>query len=465
MSSEAPVSVGDVVAGKYKILRVLGSGGMGVVVQAEHLELGQSVALKFLRPGTVDTAAAERFVREARAAVRIRSEHVARVIDVGRIDESTPFMVMEYLDGRDLGQLIASDAPVAIPRAVGCVLEACEAIAEAHALGIVHRDLKPSNIFVSSRADGTPIVKVLDFGISKAIDGDEPVDVALTNTGVILGSPLYMSPEQLRNMRAVDTRTDIWSLGIILHELLTSRHAFEADSMPTLCAMIAADPPRPLRSLRPDAPEELEEVITRCLQKEPADRYRTVADFARALLPFAGPEGSTSVDRIVRVIVGSADTAISLSHPPARSQTTRASARRRKIAIASLVAIASLGIVLGAIGLFGPAARGPRTDPSALLVTSPATREREDREREGNARDLTPVSSAVTLSAVQPAATSSSSASSASPVAAPAASSGSAHPSLRARPRASSAAASSSSNVRASHPRSGEPLDPLVDQR
>ena len=316
MGSEAPVKLGDVVSGKYKVTRFLGAGGMGVVVGAEHLELGQPVALKFLHAtGVADAGASERFLREARAAARIRSEHVARVLDVARDDAGTPFMVMECLEGRDLGQIIREEAPLEIARAIGYLLQACEAIAVAHSIGIVHRDLKPSNIFVTSRADGSPLVKVLDFGISKAVETNAPM--SLTSTGEILGSPIYMSPEQLRNTRGVDRRTDIWSLGTVLYELLTKQHPFEADSMPTLCAMIAADAPKLLREVRPDAPAALEAVVMRCLEKLPAGRFGSVSDFASALSPFGGPDALAAVGRIARISAGSEATAASAVVTPA----------------------------------------------------------------------------------------------------------------------------------------------------
>ncbi len=456
MNTEPPVAIGDIVADKYRIVGLLGAGGMGVVMQAEHLELGQMVALKFLRAGTsADVAAGERFLREARAAVRIRSEHVARVLDVGRLDNGTPYMVMEYLEGRDLGQVIASDAPVPVAVGVGYILQACEALAEAHVAGLVHRDLKPTNVFVTARADGSALVKVLDFGISKAMETGGGAELALTTTGVILGSPLYMSPEQLRSTRAVDTRTDIWSLGIVLHELLTSRHAFEADSMPTLCAMIAADPPKPLRSLRPDAPAGLEEAISRCLQKEPADRFGSVADLARALLPFAGPEGLVSVERIVRVMVGSSATAVSPMRLTPAPRGARTLARRRGLG----VGIVLLAALLGA----GLAIRLPkRASGDAISNTKAAS------QPSASSTAVTPYSLSVALPSASASAGSlpiPSAAPSPPPLA-------TASPRLAPIPTTPSRArgipyspTSPPSPSATSHSAPGEPLDPLVDQR
>jgi serine/threonine protein kinase len=191
---------------------------MGVVVAARHVQLEQRVAIKFLRRGAGhESTAVERFLREARAAVALSSDHVARVLDVGTLESGEPFIVMEYLDGVDLGQVLDQKGPLPIPEAVDSVLQACEAIAEAHSLGIVHRDLKPSNLFRNNRRDGTTIVKVLDFGISKSADFNiAKSEKNLTASGLVMGSPGYMSPEQVRNARTVDVRTDVWALGVIL---------------------------------------------------------------------------------------------------------------------------------------------------------------------------------------------------------------------------------------------------------
>jgi serine/threonine-protein kinase len=247
--------------------------------------------------------AVARFAREARAAVKIKSEHVARVTDVGTLETGCPYMVMEYLHGRDLAQLVQDQGPLPIEQAVDCLLQACEAIAEAHALGIVHRDLKPSNLFLIHRADGSACIKVLDFGISKTtgMAGSGP-DLGMTRTTAVMGSPLYMSPEQMASARNVDVRTDIWALGAILYELCTGQVPFAADTMPQLCAMVLQEPAPPIRNRLPLAPEGLENAILRCLEKTPSNRYQNVAEFAAALLPFGPRWGSASVERISRVL-------------------------------------------------------------------------------------------------------------------------------------------------------------------
>ena len=304
MDPSLEVKPGEVLAGKYRIERVLGQGGMGVVVLATHLHLDERVAIKFLLQSALGVPeSVARFAREARSAVKIKSEHVARVIDVGTLETGCPYMVMEYLHGRDLAQLVLEQGPLSIEHAVDFVLQACEAIAEAHALGIVHRDLKPSNLFLIHRADGSPCVKVLDFGISKTtgMAGSGP-DLGMTRTTAVMGSPLYMSPEQMASSRNVDVRTDIWALGAILFELCTGQVPFAADTMPQLCAMVLQEPAPPLRNKLPLAPEGLEAAILRCLEKTPTNRYANVAELANALLPFAPRLGRTSVERISRVL-------------------------------------------------------------------------------------------------------------------------------------------------------------------
>ncbi|MGK3993158.1 serine/threonine-protein kinase [Sorangium sp. So ce1024] len=305
MTSTAPthdeadglVREGQVIAGKYRVERVLGAGGMGVVVAATHLQLEERVAIKLLLPSAArSTTMAERFVREARAAVKVKSEHVARVTDVGTLESGTPYMVMEYLSGSDLSDALHAGGPMPPDAAVEYVLQACEALAEAHAAGIVHRDLKPANLFLTRRADGSPCVKVLDFGISKvAPSGSDP---RITDTKAVMGSPLYMSPEQLKSSRDVDARTDIWSLGVILFELLTGAPPFDGATMPQLCVAIMQAAPRPIASFRADVPPGLEAVILRCLEKAPERRFRDVGELASALAPFASARARVSVERI-----------------------------------------------------------------------------------------------------------------------------------------------------------------------
>jgi serine/threonine-protein kinase len=293
-------AVGDVIAEKYRVERVIGMGGMGVVLAVRHLTLGELYAMKFLLPGaSQDREAVERFMREAKAAVRIKSEHIARVSDVGQIPGASPYIVMEYLQGADLGKYIDQAGIQDIATACDFLIQACAGLAEAHALGIVHRDLKPSNLFLTHRSDGTPLVKVLDFGISKAAaDTNMPT---ITATQEVFGSPAYMSPEQIRSAKNVDVRSDIWSLGVILYELLTKHLPFDGDTSSALLAAISADDPKPLAAYRSDAGDPLDAILQRCLQKKPPQRFQSVSELATALAPFAGAETQSLVSRIARI--------------------------------------------------------------------------------------------------------------------------------------------------------------------
>jgi serine/threonine-protein kinase len=295
---------GQVIGGKYEILRTLGEGGMGVVLAARDVRLERTVAIKVLRPELASNKeAAERFVREARAAVKVLSEHVARVIDVDLDSSETPIMVMEYLEGQDLEQAIAERAPLAVADVALWVIQACDAIAEAHAQQIVHRDLKPANVFLARQPGGAEIVKVLDFGISKQV-ASGAANLSLTRTSALMGSPLYMSPEQMRSTRDVDTRTDIWALGAILHEALAGHPPFEGETITQLSANVLLEEPTRLDALRPDLPPRLADIVWRALRKTPAERFSHVGELALELMPFAPAHARAHVERIERVLVG-----------------------------------------------------------------------------------------------------------------------------------------------------------------
>jgi len=293
---------GQLFAGKYRVERVLGRGGMGVVIAARHLLLDELVAIKFLLPEALQSAeAVARFEREARAAVKIKSEHVARVTDVARLENGAPYMVMELLRGRDLATLLREQGPLPLADVADYLLQAGEAIAEAHGLGIVHRDLKPPNLFLTQRADGSACVKVLDFGISKLTAASASADQVMTSTQAVMGSPLYMSPEQLLSARDVDLRTDIWALGVICFELLTGKLPFEGETLPRLCMSINLAPPKSVRSYRPDLPSEVDDMLLRCLSKDPAKRFGNVAAFAAELVKYAPRHAQLSAERIERL--------------------------------------------------------------------------------------------------------------------------------------------------------------------
>jgi eukaryotic-like serine/threonine-protein kinase len=294
-----PVRAGDMLAGKYRVERVLGAGGMGVVVAARHVELDQLVAIKFVREDALASEdAVQRFLREARAAVKLKSEHVARVLDVGKLESGAPYMVMEFLEGSDLGKILTDRGPLPVDSAADWILQACEAVAEAHAIGIVHRDLKPENLFLARTVGGGQKIKVLDFGVSKAIGGGASGEMSgLTRTRAMLGSPLYMAPEQMRSSRDVDARADIWALGVVLFQLLTQRWPFEADTMPELCLRVVTEPPMDLGALRPDVPSGICAVIERCLEKDARKRFANAAELATALEPHVQPGSRVLADR------------------------------------------------------------------------------------------------------------------------------------------------------------------------
>ncbi len=301
---------------KYDLERQLGVGGAGVVVCARHRELDERVAIKFLLSGPDNQDAIARFRREARAANRVRDEHVVRIIDVATLDGGIPYVVMEYLDGVDLERMLHQTPDLQLPvrDAIEFVLQACEALAECHQIGIVHRDLKPSNLFCTHGADGLPIIKVLDFGISKL--GPATIDGAMTGKNSIMGSPRYMSPEQFSAPAEVDHRTDIWALGIILYELVTGAVPFVGGTLISIWEKVKSDAPRPISELRRDAPLGLWPVVLRCLQKDPAARYQNVAELAKELLPLAPERSRSSVARIVRIVESPGMTTASLSLPP-----------------------------------------------------------------------------------------------------------------------------------------------------
>jgi serine/threonine-protein kinase len=294
---EGALDPGTVLVGKYRVESVLGRGGMGVVLRVTHLDLGESLAIKVLQPeGVAGAASAEltaRFLREARSVVRLRGEHVAKVTDVGVLPEGLPFMVMEYLRGVDLADEIKRRKQLPLGETVDYLLQVCEALAEAHAHGIVHRDIKPANLFLTTRPDGTPLVKVLDFGISKA-----PVTAAglVTQTNIVMGTAGYMSPEHMKAAKDVDGRTDIWALGIVLYECLSGRRPFEGASFSAVVLKVGTEPPPPMDAR---IPRGLQDIVLKCLEKDRGARFATVAELATALAPFARDQraAATIVDR------------------------------------------------------------------------------------------------------------------------------------------------------------------------
>ena len=395
------VKPGDVLGGKYAVERVLGAGGMGVVVAAKHVDLGQRVAIKFmLAEAMTDPAHAERFLREARSAVRLKSAHAARVLDVGRLGNGEPFMVMEYLEGRDLDAELQARGPLPPHVAIDYVLQVSEALAEAHGLGMIHRDVKLKNLFLTASVDGRPLVKVLDFGLAKTIGPHG--DVSLTATSSVFGSPQYMSPEQMRSAKDVDSRSDVWSLGVCLYELLTGRVPFDAPSVAEICAMVLKEPaPPPSQHMR-GLSVELDDVVLKCLEKDLSRRFQSVAELAFALQAFTTDEGAArrilhvmrSAQEIAhappKVVVNDAEELATSGATTMKARDSGAPTRRaderlmRPQHIGAFVGIALMGFV-GAGGIMlavttraaRPAESAPSPSPSPSPAASSSAERRE----------------------------------------------------------------------------------------
>jgi serine/threonine-protein kinase len=297
-----PIAIGGIVAGKYRIDSVIGFGGMGIVCAATHLELGTRIAIKFVRPEKAeDERAAARFLIEARAAAKLQSQYACRVMDCGRLPTGSPYIVMEYLAGQDLRTRIDKGGPLPIADAVLLALQACEALAEAHSKHIVHRDVKPENLFVATGPGGAPLTKVLDFGISKQLT-PLTVQSAMTDSHESMGSPFHMSPEQMLEPSTVDSRTDIWSLGVVLYEALTGQFPFHGETAPQLCANVMTTQPIPPQSHREEIPEGLARVILRCLQKDRDLRYRDVGELSQELKAFGGAASALAASHVEQIL-------------------------------------------------------------------------------------------------------------------------------------------------------------------
>ncbi len=341
-SSEADSipKVGDLIGGKFRVTEALGQGGMGVVFAGEHLDLRQDVAIKVLRPSLAkEPDALARFLREARAAASIKSRHAVRIYDVGTTDDGVPFMIMERLHGVGVDSLLEREGALPVEWAVQIIVEAADAIAEANGLGIIHRDVKPSNLFLAKDSAGGPLIKVLDFGISKRVTVDDGRESAsLTAPQTLLGSPQYMSPEQLRDPRSVDERSDVWGLGVTLYELLTGRVPFECDSIPELCALIFNSTPARADRLQPSVPRALADVIEACLTKRPEDRVPSVAALVGKLVPFCRGEGLTAAEQLAQTARATLDA------------VPRSSQRRARppgaLVVGAVVALALGGVAL-----------------------------------------------------------------------------------------------------------------------
>jgi len=341
---------------------------MASVVAAHHLELDRPVALKFLDEAeAARPEAVRRFLAEGRAAARLESVHIAKVLDVGTWRNARgqilPYLVMELLDGCDLDAVLANRGRLPVVEAVEYVLQACEAVAEAHAVGIIHRDLKPGNLFLTRKRDGSPVIKLLDFGISKSTLA-APAHAnakALTADRELMGSPGYMSPEQVRSAKDVDARTDVWSLGVVLYELLTARMPFEADNVADLLVEVLHSAPKPLIASAPDVPPPVVEVVTRCLQKRREDRFSSVDELARALAPLRSASPLTVPELSRKIELAPATAAV--------ASTIREVPKSRRVVLTAVVSVAAVGAVLGLIGLLG---RQRTTAPASAAASESA---------------------------------------------------------------------------------------------
>jgi serine/threonine protein kinase len=348
-------TLGDVIRDKYRLDSVLGRGGMSMVYSATELESGRVVAVKVLsRLAMMVPEFVERLRREARATACLRSDHVVRVLEAGELEEGgVPYLVMERLSGADLAATLARRGPLPVAMACQCIIQVCDALAEAHAMGIVHRDLKPANLFLVDGHDGTPWIKVLDFGISRPARSDALG--ALTDPGIVLGTPGYMAPEQMEGVAKLDARADVWALGTILYELLTGEPRCTGESLAQVfLAVVRCPPPRP-SALRRDVPRELDAILARCLALEPSRRYASAAELAKALAPFARPSARAR-----------------------QSVRARARALRDRIDARGIVAAAALAIVAAAaiatVVYAGGAAAGAPGRADRLPITTPAGR-------------------------------------------------------------------------------------------
>jgi len=319
VSTRYPKS-GTVLLGKYRIESIIGEGGMGAVLKAFHIDLDEAVAIKVLLPEMMEKQEiVQRFMREAKAAVKLKGEHVARVLDVGKLEgdvdgklEGTPYIVMEYLDGADLNAIIKHHGPQDPAMAVDLLLQACEAIAEAHSLGIIHRDIKASNFFITQSEGQPPHLKVLDFGIATTPKGTSD----LTDGGSVIGTPSYMAPEQMRSSRLADARSDIWSLGVVLYESLEAARPFRSEAYSDLCLKVGMDPPEPM--VQPNVPDGLRAIVMKCLEKPVERRYQSVAELAFDLLPFASDpvRARASVEQTARQLSKKGGRAFDASRAP-----------------------------------------------------------------------------------------------------------------------------------------------------
>jgi serine/threonine protein kinase len=326
--------IGDVIGGRFRVVRIIARGAMSTVVEARHVRHGGAVAIKLLPSGLGQRAAA-RLEREARFLANLRNDHVARIFGVGVLDDGTPYLVMELLTGGDMAALLATEGPLPTDEAIAYILQASRGVAEAHARGIVHRDLKPANLFLTTTRSGAPCLKVLDFGVSKVNEGSAAATAASRDH--VVGTPLYMAPEQFSTPAEVDARADVWSLGVCLFELLTGEVPFKEKTILRQYALLITKPAQSVCELRADVPAAVAQVILRCLRRDPKERYATATDLANALeaaspaaaaLARGGTTSPVTTDRVsrlstLRAVVAALDDGLESDDDRSSSETRR----------------------------------------------------------------------------------------------------------------------------------------------
>ena len=379
--ADAGVKVGSVIADKYRVEQELGRGGFGVVMRARHLAIDQMVAIKVLTAAGTDDPRewhedAARFKREGQATAALRSEHVVRILDVDVLPNGSPYMVMEYLEGETLHVTIHTRGPLSVGETADHMVQVLAALAEAHAAGIVHRDLKPANVFITQGAGGTMVAKVLDFGVSKiaAHSGIGAGAAPITRTGAVIGTVAYMAPEQMLDAKRVDARADVWSVGIMLFELLTKKTPFGTMDDPNIVTTMLTKPPMSLAALRPDVPPALEKIVLRCLEKAPQKRYSTAAALASALEPFTTPRARRALDALRRAGRPSGAAAPLEKGAPAVLAAGNGEARRarRTTMLVAGIAVALTVLFLGAA--VGVLLGRSKAEPAGTASTSTSPR-------------------------------------------------------------------------------------------
>lgn len=414
MTIKAPIAEGETIAGKYVVGQTLAAGGMGVVCEGRHATLDQRVAIKFLLPDvTRHPEAVERFVREAKAAAKIDSDHVVRVLDVGSQGD-VPYLVMEFLEGIDLEGYIELKGKLAPEVAIDFLCQALEGLALAHEAGIVHRDLKPSNLFLASRGKSRPRVKVLDFGISKVMPAGQ-ADPSLTSTKSLLGSPGYMSPEQVRSSKNVDTRSDVWSMGVILWEMLSGEKAYDGETLGDIFAKIREEPLPAIRRLRPDVSPELEAVVSRCLERDRDRRFADAGSLLEALRELRSPSSevlSAPVSEAIaaRTALGEAATVATdvpdrADRPASRTHASWATGDAASSSKRTLVGVVGAVVVVGAIGGWLATRGGTDAKGSAANDAQPTSTTQAQPQGGGGAPGPRVVPTEATTASAHPSAT------------------------------------------------------------